>query len=220
MPDSPNQDRVVVRVLFYEMQEGDWRKLQGRSNVTESGGGARDLRLSDRAFRDMMAKFFPQQRQTRVARADRNAAPDPITNRHPRIQETITIQHGPLTWVEGNEEKTQDVEYWPPTGARPSEGRLAQISKIPPLRDRRPPATEGRAFLVLLQDAHGQVFPYYLTEAYLRRLRGTAQAIWSGAVEACIDRADQAARAGRVVRRITGYVDNVSASNQREYCHE
>jgi hypothetical protein len=78
------------------------------------------------------------------------------------------IQRGRLVWDEpGGNRKTQTVEYWPPTGARPGEGRLARIHELEPLR--HPPDVQNEAVVLLLVlDDSDEVRAFYATSGSLR----------------------------------------------------
>jgi len=49
-----------VRLLFKSIEEGDLKKIEARSNITPSGGGARDLRLPHRPLEKAINKMFPR----------------------------------------------------------------------------------------------------------------------------------------------------------------
>ena len=91
-------------VFFQEILEGDLKKQQARSNTTQSGGGARDLRIPS-TFATYLHNFFSEElegkRIATVCWSDENGQP-----------------------------QTTDLELWPPTDARPRELRIATIHNI------------------------------------------------------------------------------------------
>src|SRR6266851_5933428 len=120
--------------------------MEARSNVTASGGGARDLRFPDVPFRPVFERMFPE-----------------VANVHGR-----PIRRGHLVWDNANgQRQAQVVEYWPPTGARPIEGRLARIREIEPLRNPPDPGG-GYLILMLVLDDANDVRAFYTTAAELR----------------------------------------------------
>lgn len=85
-----------------------------------------------------------------------------------REQVIVMVHKGRLRWQEDGEVRSQEVEFWPPTEARPNEGRLARVSQIPPFHPHRFPSGETGAVLYFLwEDQHG-VWARYVTEASLR----------------------------------------------------
>lgn len=122
------------------------RKIDAQSNDADTGGGARDLRFPDRPFRPALERLFPEV-------GDVKGRP---------------VQRGHLVWEDpaGNRQ-SQPVEYWPPTDARPGEGRIARIHELQPLQ--HPPDAEGKAVVLLLVlDDSGELRAFYATAAALR----------------------------------------------------
>src|ERR1700730_15233438 len=136
----------VRRIFFKEVMIGDRRKLVAESADSSTGGGARDLRVPHRAFGEFFARMLPGSRiQTGKGRL-------------------MKIQVGRLYWsgAQFAQEESAELEYWPPTKARATEGRIARIHALPPLED--PPKGEGPCFLLLVQDDAGKVRAHYVTE--------------------------------------------------------
>ncbi len=208
---------MTSRLVFFEILEGDRAKLRARSNLTPSGGGARDLRFPYEPFRHIMERLFPHEEPRATSRAAPGAQPDPVTGRKPRTPTTLTIRTGDLTWHANGDTRMAKVECWPPTGARPSEGRLARIHSLEPLRDGVLPAGQGKVFLILVQDNNGVVMPSYVPETYLRS--PACDRAVSEPILACVERAKEAEMAGRSPDRIQGYVDYSSPEGTRRYCH-
>lgn len=190
MPDEPRVG--VARFFFQEIKPGDVRKLQARSNIARTGGGARDLRVPHAAFAPFLRRLFAEKVQRRRRRAGSLA--------------TLDVQRGPIFWEEGGVERSAVVEYEPPTTPRPAEGRIVRIHALPPLRN-LPPGDGGRILLLVVQDTDGKVRAEYVTTNMLRSAdfnRRIALPILS-----CLERTPQH-------RSARGYIDFESGE---EYCH-
>ncbi len=207
---------TTARLFYYEMLARDRAKPVAKSKKTPSGGWGRCMRLPTKDFQPIMKHLFPRTGQRTVHRADPEAEPDPTTGRRPRVQMHVPVQIGTLTWRAGGETRTVDVDYYPPNGARPSEGRLSKIHAVEPLRDGVPPAGEGRVFLTLVQDSRGVVTPAYVPEAYLRS--AACDRAVSDPILACADDADDACQPGQRPRRVMWFVDYTDQTT-RTYCH-
>ena len=189
MARAATQD--VHRFFFHEITPGDRRKFEARSNDSTTGGGARDLRFPNDAFGPLMQRMFPH-----------------ATGRTTRNDGQIT--EGGLRWIdETGAEQMDNVEYWPPTDARPTEGRLARIHEIVGLRERLPAPGEDRVFLILAQDSNDRVFAEFVRESELHDPafeRAVADPILD-----CI-----AAVSHRKNAHVQGSVDFIA---HRQYCH-
>ena len=102
------------------------------------------------------------------------------------------IRWAVATWGEGNE--TTEVEYWPPTHARPYEGRIARISTLPPLTN--PPPHAEQSVILFVRDDNGLLWVLYAT---LEALDAGMPEV-SGPIQRCLNNAKQ----GRIA---TGYID-------------
>jgi hypothetical protein len=215
-------DAPTARIFFCEILAGDRLKLAAQSNLdAAAGGGARDLRFPDAPFRSIMLRLFPVSEDRQTTRMVPGAPIDPSTGRRPSRRMTVVVQTGKIYWYENGELKSTTAEYHPPTLARPSEGRLAKIHKIAPLRDLIPSNPTGRLFLVLVQTPDGKVFPNYLDEDSVRSGASSSSVLTS--VLDCINRVDAAAVVvKRPSARVIGYVDFAPQRGRRtvSYCHE
>jgi hypothetical protein len=61
-----------------------------------------------------------------------------------------------------------DVEYWPPTDARGSEGRIARVPDIPSLQAGCFPRDEGAVFYLFIQGDNGMLTAHFAGERSLR----------------------------------------------------
>lgn len=135
-------------VVYRELLAGDIRKLLAQSNISKSGGGARDLRLPYRAFRDVMARMLPNTR-TRTSHGGW----------------TTTILSGPVVHaVNGGDLVPHNLEYWSPTEARPSEGRIARVHGSPALGGDLPKEGKGRVLVVLIRWSDERTSIHYAYE--------------------------------------------------------
>ena len=173
---SPGQP---IRILFQQLTEATARKISKSSADVDSGGGARDLRLSPyEAFEPFMKRMFPT-RETRTRRVG-------------GVLTDITVRLAKGTWGDGSEEI--ELVYWPPTSSRPFEGRIAQISALPPLRDL--PSDGLKRVILFVQDEKGMIWIRYATYA---GLQSSFPAVGSFILD-CIHRT----RHGRIA---SGYID-------------
>ncbi len=101
--DTSSNNLDVKLVIYKKIVEGDLSKFTATSNITPSGGGARDLRFSP------ATEFFPVFQRM-------------FTQNGP-------ILSGYFSWV--NHADTR-VEIHPPTNARPNEVRIGRIHECFP----------------------------------------------------------------------------------------
>lgn len=132
----------IARIIYKEIVEGDRRKFEARSNDAETGGGARDLRFSPYTkFKSVFERMLPTK------------------NSH-------GICVGRFHWIEEGIEKSGDAFFHPPTKARPTEGRIANIDKYLPKQDLPQPG-QGKVILLLIQQTDATVWPRFTTDRSL-----------------------------------------------------
>lgn len=151
-------------VVYREILEGDLRKLRAESNVSLSGGGARDLRFPWRSFRGVMHRIFTRDATGRGGRA---------------------IRVADFIYLDDDEQpRTTQLEYWPATGSRPREDRISKVHKSPALGGQLPESGRGKVFVLLIQFSDGTARCTYAYEEDL------LSSIWaqelSAAIRACI----------------------------------
>lgn len=97
-----------VLLVFREVLEGDVKKQKAKSNISDSGGGARDLRFrgSD-VFGPILTQFFLG-----------------------TIKATGVYKTRVYWFDDNNSTSSTELEFWPPTNARPNEVRLSKIHRI------------------------------------------------------------------------------------------
>ena len=171
----------VARVYFQEITAGDRRKIEGKSNDAQTGGGARDLRFPDAKLRPFFERMFPK---TRTAQRDGVA---------------LTVNHGVVSWVDNlGAERVNPIEYWPPTNARPTEGRLGRVNQLGNLQS-LPPTSDGRLFVTLTQLDNGEIRVRHVSEKVLLDENMTHATV--------VDQLKKAIRAQRGNHSIRGYID-------------
>ena len=121
----------VKLVIYKRIVEGDLSKFTATSNITQSGGGARDLRFSP------AAEFFPAFRRMFAQDAD-------------------GVLRGQFSW--GNHAPTE-AEIHPPTNSRSNEVRIGRIHECFP-QDLIPDDSTDCVLLIVLDNV-GRVSPYF-----------------------------------------------------------
>lgn len=147
--------QAVIRVLFQNIEDGDRRKFEARSNDSTTGGGARDLRFRpEDAFLPFFGRMFPHKRyETRKVNG---------------VTSQIEVLNGTVTWTEATGEKSAAMEVWPATNARPNECRIARISSFGLSGLIKTDPSGGRSVFMMFQQANGTIRLYFTTETSLR----------------------------------------------------
>ena len=138
----------VKRIIFREVMEGDLRKFTATSADADTGGGARDFRFTPfNEFDGVFARALPGRAKVqRVRKGTRTVVTLYTANASiPRKNGTTAIRA---------------LRFEPPTTARGSEGRLAQLSKF----GLEPPEGEGRFLLLIIEDESGNVIVTFYSE--------------------------------------------------------
>jgi len=150
MADSAGNISLIV---FREILEGDKLKFVAQSNISETGGGARDLRF--RSWTEMkgaLTRLFPG---TRTVERRRSGA------------SFIDVHVGHLSWMEGEKTVTKEALLEPPTDARPNEGRIARVHEYRCFSISKIPKGSGRLLALFVQNKDGSVWPFIITEQSL-----------------------------------------------------
>lgn len=147
------QSDEVARILFKKIGQGDRQKVKKKSNVAQTGGGARDFRFGRfDEIEDAVRAMFPV-----VLKAGR---------RRKKQKVMLDIFKGQFHWhdKETGELLTREAIFEPPTTARGSEGRLTRVPEYSCFKT-IPPETPGNRILVLLiQRKDGSVWPHLVEE--------------------------------------------------------
>jgi len=193
LTQQPKPDPLIL--VYKELTDRELKKLQAISNITQSGGGARDLRVPAKTFRSAMHRIFTT---TKTASNGK------------------TIRTAQVSYRNGNDVGTTELEYWPPTDSRPREDRVARVHASPALGGRLPASNRGRVFVLFIRWSNGEVGCYYAYENDLRR-RGVWGPEVRDAILGCMTDTDlkNANRAGNKVS-VQGYID---FTNGEVFCH-
>ena len=146
-----SKDTQVVRVVFQILKSGDLLKMDAISNVSPTGGGARDLRFRPASeFLPIFRKMLPE-----VVLELRGGA-------------QIETYRGPVIWEAEGKRKSGKMTVWPATSARPNECRIAKVNQF----DftglvKKDPAGRASIFM-LFQQKNGVVRAYFTTETSFR----------------------------------------------------
>lgn len=165
----------VARILYKELVEGDLRKLQAKSNDSDTGGGARDFRF--RSFNRLLPvirHLFPQIEK--------------LQRRRDNMPVMVDIYKGTFYWYDaaGNVQ-TKDGYMEPPTSARPGEGRIPRIHEYSCFDASGLKIGVGnRVLLLLIQLMDGSVWPYYAEERTLR-IAGKWDPVVAKELLSCLD---------------------------------
>jgi hypothetical protein len=146
----------IARIVFREILEGDRRKFVARSNDSDSGGGARDLRFrSWESLKDVLGELFPGRRAERRRRGG--------------VATSLTVYVGRFYWLEEGQERSQEALLEPPTDARAGEGRIAQVHKYGCFGDLPEGQGLGRTLVLFVQNEDGKVWPVFASESSLEK---------------------------------------------------
>ena len=145
----------VVRVLFQNIEQGDRLKFEAKSNISKSGGGARDLRFRPESeFLPFFQRMFPDRRmQKRSGRSGLGK---------------IEVLRGTVLWEESGREKWATMEIWPATDARPNECRIAKISNFGLSDLIKDDPAGGKSVFMMFQLGNETIRLHFTTETGLR----------------------------------------------------
>lgn len=148
MPNQP------VRLVFREITDGDRLKFIAKSNITQNGGGARDLRFRGWSkLESTLKKLFPDQKIK--------------SRRRDGQKQGLAVYSGDFFWLdESGKLCSQEVLLEPPTDARPQEGRITKVHEYACFSS-IPAKSEGRLLLLFIQNDDGKVWPYFASEKSL-----------------------------------------------------
>lgn len=148
-------DLGAIRLLAIEILPGDRRKFDAQSNDSDTGGGARDLRIRpDTVFATIIGQLFPK--RVTVQR----------TLKGRKVE--LPAWSGTFSWIDDDgRRRSAEALVWPPTGAREGELRLSKVHEQPCFRH-VPPTTEGRLLLLVIQTPALELWPRFATEQSLQ----------------------------------------------------
>lgn len=155
MADSQSPSGVS-RIVFKQLLDGDWKKFEAKSNVSQTGGGARDIRFGNwQSMQRALGELFP----------GRTSLP----RKRGGVRKMVELYVGNLCWLEDGEVVSQEALLESPTDARGNEARLARVSKYNCFKFALPEEGAGRLTAILIQREDGSVWPRVVTERSLER---------------------------------------------------
>lgn len=156
-----SNDMQVVRVVFQILTEGDRLKMDAVSNVSQTGGGARDLRFRpETAFLPIFRKMLPEVVKTRRIQRVRGALERQSTQ--------IETYKGTVFWMASGQERSRKMTVWPATGARPNECRIGGINRFDFSGLVKQDPARGGSIFMLYQLQNGVVRVDFTTETSLK----------------------------------------------------
>lgn len=143
----------VARIVFRQILDGDRLKFIAQSNITDSGGGARDLRFrSWDKMQPTLRKLFAGVRTEKRKRGAGSA---------------LEVYTGQLRWLKNGKEVSKEALLEPPTDARPNEGRITRVHEFDCFTINPPADGFGRLIALFVQKDDGSVWPFVITERSL-----------------------------------------------------
>ena len=146
-----SSDTRIDRVLFRLLTDGDRLKMDAASNMSPSGGGARDLR-----FRPA-SEFLP---------FFKKMLPEVVLERRGSTQ--VETYRGSVWWEASGQQKSRPMRVWPATRARPGECRIANINQFDFSGLVKEDPGGGGSVFMLFQQRNGLVRVHFTTETSLR----------------------------------------------------
>lgn len=192
-----NASNQITRILYKEIAEGDLLKFKAISNTSDTGGGARDLRIRPfDEFLPVIKLIFPETVTEKRRRGGKSVNQDIFKGKFHSTDST-------------GKDKIEDVYFEPPTDARPNEGRIARVSSYTCFHTTLQFKANDKIFLLLVQMTDKSVWPYFYYESSFRQ-----KGLWHPTVEKALTDCVDAKRAkGNVVM---GYYD---FTTQKGYCN-
>jgi hypothetical protein len=141
----------LKRLVFREVLDGDVKKFAAKSNISGTGGGARDFRYRPYDdFDDVFSRILTDHKKEKRTRDEQ-----PVD---------VVTYFGKGTYRGPNgDEPDKVLQFEPPTTARPNEGRLTRLSSL----GLTVPKGEGRVFLLIWQMDDDAVWLGFATQKQL-----------------------------------------------------
>lgn len=186
-----------TRIIYKEIVEGDLLKFSATSNISQTGGGARDLRIRPLdEFLPIIILMFPDTEKQKRSRGGETVYLD--------------IFKGKFCCAESDGATDAEVVLFePPTDARPNEGRIARVNSYKCFKTSLKYKRNDKLFLILIQNDDGTVWPYFFYESSFLQ-KGT----WHPSVEKVLIDCIAAKRAKGTV--VMGYYD---FTTKKSYCN-
>ena len=194
MDDGQSEIKLL---LYKQLTESELKKFVAQSNITPSGGGARDLRFG--AYSSLLPaikKMFPTQSKSTL----------------PKTTGKL-IYSGELFWRNNNDDiKTGVAHFTPPYPSRPSEGKISSVDRLGCFDRSLMPHQIDRlnsVLLLLIQLGDGSVWPHYASQKSLE-----TPGKWHEDIAKILLRGLHSDKLGN--RTLTGFKDFVTKD---EYCN-
>lgn len=143
----------IALIVFREILEGDKLKFVAQSNISDSGGGARDLRFRNwNKLKPALTRMFPGTRSEPRRRSGSTM---------------LDVHVGQLNWIDNGKTVTREALLEPPTDARPNEGRIGRVHEYGCFTIKNIPEGSGRLIALFVQHKDGSVWPFVITEQSL-----------------------------------------------------
>lgn len=141
----------VMRVVFQILKPGDRLKMSAVSNVSQTGGGARDLRFRpENAFLPVFKRMLPE-----IVLETRRAS-------------LIETYSGTVYWEASGQEHSRKMKVWPATEARRDECRIGGVNHFDFSGLVKDDPAGRRSIFMLFQLRSGVVRVHFTTETSLR----------------------------------------------------
>lgn len=156
-------------VYFREAFPGDVLKLKAESNISQTGGGARDLRVRPaNKFDEVMLQIFTEPTEK------------------PGVFQQVIHWESPNT----GHVKTATAEYWRPTEVRPNESRIARIHELDCWAIDEAAYVEDRKksvkwFFLLVLDNNGLAWARLVRESAIPEMNQTIRAFFQKRITSC-----------------------------------
>lgn len=156
MADKQEAPEGISRIVFRQILDGDRLKFVAKSNLTDSGGGARDLRFRNwDKMKDTLGKIFPGRRKEVRKRGG--------------VATTVEVFVGHFHWMQNGKTVIKEALLEPPTDARDGEGRITRVHEYSCFTIKAPAAGSGRMLAIFVQRSDGTVWPHLITEKSLEK---------------------------------------------------
>ena len=162
----------VKRVLYKVLSTKIAKKFEALSADSDTGGGARDIRIgrynSVATIQRICRRMFP----TDVRQGQK------------------TFWQGRACWIDENGEHETTLNFWQPTDARPTEGRIAKVANHPCFSAEKFAEAlsegEGRVVSLVFQRADGTLWHSFINETSFS-LEGWDPRV-AKPIQACLDK--------------------------------
>ena len=150
---------AVKRAVFYDIYPGDRLKLDAKSNIAKSGGGARDFRFSPQE------EFIPVFGEILKGRLIRVTHGKKVGRRQVTVFTGIVLWHDPKVTPP---ERSGPMLFWPANQRRKTEARIGTVHRLGLSHLVKNDPNGGKSVFLLLELADGSARVWFTTETSLR----------------------------------------------------